>query len=804
MRGTRRSKVWLALGLVAMACLVLAGCPHNNRLEGGGGAGSGGGSRGGSGGVQLVITNFVSEEGAANRSASWLGGPQRTIVPEHIDLTDQAEIEKYVFVANGTGSDGTTYGPAFIDIAETTGTAFLGITGSGIWDITVDAYSIGLLTTPPGAGITGTDQAAIMAQPTNLTAIEAKKADARVLTGRATVDLANGGQVTMTLTNDGVGSQGNVNLDIYFRTPEDKQRIQQERYEVKAALYDFVTGEMVQDLGTTENILINAGDPPGDPDTYTANAKKGRYQFRLTVIDQNDNPVAYYVDDIYVEGNRSTEKDVEIYELFQVVEAPKDVKVFWQRAPEGTLKDGYLATVTWSPLAYNAVGLEMEVADITDYYSYDDRASQYKVNFTGVGAGSEEVLAARTNLWENQIDNDDDVKTAVVTKLSWSDSPQGATRYPIIWQDGSLLNGSTQVSFLMQSGHVYSLRVRADGSQTPSDWLILSGGDGTAKDLTAGGPPAITEFDGNPTTTAGLFGLVQVTYDLEDKFLLYKTGAGNAVGTKAVASDLLVYHQYDPTTGYTIDKKYNTDIQTTNEGDWFVYKRTGRDPANVNERIMTWTGWQDTNNPTNKYTATTWGSYNGHRNLHLVTVGASGDLIAQAETSGTFDVLTKDTVLIAIDNDATKTVVNAAWTELTNGDDNPTAANGGGAAAKTVGLGLMNDTAKNRYILNLNRGGGTRTFLYVAVGKEPTAVGTLEDKNTNEFTVGSIEVTLTKGLATIATFTPVSGGGAAAYHDMSSVSSGDYVLRVRITTSSGYEETFQTTLAVKYDDQVIQ
>lgn len=805
MKGTRRSKVWLALGLVAMACLVLAGCPHNNLLDssGGGGAGNGGGGRGGSDGVRLVITNFVSEEGAANRSASWLGGPQRTIAPEHIDLTDQTTLEKYVFVANGTSTSGDTFGPKFIDIAQGTGEVNLDISGSDAWTITVEGYAVDKLTGPLGAA----DRNGILQKQPN--EVTAQKADALVLQGGAILDLGAGGnRVTLTLTNDGVGTNGDVNLDIYFDTDADKTKIEDNTYDVTVALYDLVTGEMV---ATTENKIIT-GTRPADPENYNVtDVPKGNYQFRLTVTDpaDSDKAVAYYVDEIVVEGNRAAsttsqhQDGVHIANLFNDPSKPTGFEVYWSKPQAGELKEGYLAYFQWSGLSYNAVGVDIEIADITNWYKYD--AAKDKVAFNG-----DQELNAQTDIW-TQIDGLPGAgavqKEAVVTNLSWNSFYQDAQEYPAIYRDGSQLTGSSGVVFLMESGHVYSARIRAVGAQAPSDWVVV----GTAGTVVqpqnlagvAGGVNA-TKFE--RPATVGLFDLYTVTYDLQDQFLLFKTTDGVSIGTKATTDDLLSYHEYKPGTPYQVVMKYgNMTAPVTN--DWFLYPQltsNGQAPTQLNDRRQGWTGWENSHDASQKFTVgNNWGApgYSGHKNLRLTQVGGgSGGVQVKAETSGTFNVLDDTNVLVAIEADETKTVQDAGWQELTNGDTN----GGVGTDVKTTGLGLGKDNT--RYILNLNRGATTKTFLYVAVGDDATAdkVGILTDENNSEFIVGDIQVEVKKGLTNVKSFTQVASSAAAAWANMDGMASGDYTLHVKIRTSTGYYQTYQVPLAVKYDDQVIQ
>ena len=65
-------------------------------------------------------------------------------------------------------------------------------------------------------------------------------------------------------------------------------------------------------------------------------------------------------------------------------------------------------------------------------------------------------------------------------------------------------------------------------------------------------------------------------------------------------------------------------------------------------------------------------------------------------------------------------------------------------------------------------------------------------------------MTLKKGNTDYVVFdNKVTGSSAAVYKDMHNVASGDYTLFVRILASSGYYQTYQVPIVVKYNDQVI-
>ena len=788
MKARKMLGMWLALALVAVAGLVLTGCPHNNLMDRGEAVGGGSG-RSGNKGVQLVITNFIQDTGS---TASYLN-PLRTISPDHIDLKDPIEVEKYVFIVKGTGN-GTSFGPSFITIDDS-GVANLGIGGVGFWEIEVKGYAVDKLGMGDKGTITTTNQ------PQNIDML--KDNDALVLQGQATLDLNTGARVTMTLTNDGVGTDGDVNLTINFDA-DDVQEINTKTYVVRVALYDYADGGVVSQTtgGHAEN-----DDPKGglsNPETFSASVKKGHYQLRLTVTDDTDNSVkAYWTDDIYVEGNRDTKKEVNVHNLFGTTpKAPDSFNVFWAPADESELKDGFLATFTWSGLSYNTVGVDIQIADITQWYQY---ATGHKV--TGLGTGGDIDINNQNVLWE-KIDDGTIQKDQVVTEILWNNSPQGATKYPAIWKKGSQLNGSSEVTFLMQHGHVYTARIRATGAQTSSDWVVV-GTMGTPPVPTPAASP--TKFD--LPATNGLFDLVQIKYDLENgKYLLYKN-TGNGMGTPATKTDLLQHIEYDRGAHTPIDitLKY-TDMTGPGMDDWFLYYATmpgGAPPARLDERIMTWDGWKDVAGTGEEFTKSknTWDTgYTGHKSLHLVALAGSS-VTAQAETSGTFNVLDKTNVLVQIRNDDTDKNPANDWMELVNGDDNPQ--NVAGGDAKTTKLALLDDGVNNRSIINLdktNRNGGTggkNTWLYVSAGSLTTTPGTLQDANNNDFAVKDITVTLSQGGVDYKTFTK-DAGGYSAHAQLDGLRSGDYTLRVKILTSSGYEESYQTTLVVKYDDQVIQ
>lgn len=795
---------WLVAALVAAAGMVLLGCPHNNLIDGGGTEGAAGAGRGGSGEVRLIVTNFASDKGAG-RSSSWLA-PSRTIAPDSIDLADPATSAKYVFVAQGTGSGGETYGPAYITL-DAGGATSLGISGSGTWRITVEAYEVAKLMSG-NAAMAGPANTDIMQQKT-ADQLMVDGADALVLQGKAILNLgvSNTGVVSVTLTNDGVGTEGDVGVTINFKTPTDVNKINTEDYKVTVALYDYTTSKMV---GTEDEIrAAGAGATLTDTEVVAIDSvPKGRYQFRLTVTDTaSGDAVAYWADDIFVEGNRSTDQEVDVANLFIDPAKPQSFEVYWSEKQTGELQEGFLAYLAWAGVPYNAIGVDVEIADITKWYKY--AAQQHQVDFTGANP---ENLLTHDNLWD-AIDTDLGTgafpkKEDVVTSLRWTDSPQGATAYPAIYRSGSQLNGSDGIVFLMQTGHVYSMRIRAAGAKGFSEWTVVG--------IT--GTPAVTDPDklanvpsgaGKATkftlpATNGLFDLVQVKYDLKGQYKLYKTTAPTDIGTEATAAELAPLSEYQGGTPIQLQMKY-VDMSTPQANDWFLY--TVNRIGTTDDRVKTWTGWQDKIDPSKKFTIIPdQMSYDGYTDLTLLPLGADGNVLLKAETPDTFNVLSDSNVLVQIRNDTTTAAPTTDWNLLSAGDENPQ--NGGtGGTAKDTKLELMKDTSRS--ILNLDKAGRgnpagatKKTVLYVSVGKDAQTLGTLTDKNGSDFLVKDISVSImSNGITLARAFTK--GSDFIAYASLDGCASGDYTLRVEVLSAAGYWVSYTEDLIIKYDGDVI-
>ena len=849
-----RGKAWLAVAFGALAALVFTGCPHNDILHSGGGADSGGKRSEAGGNVEVIVTNFVSKAPAANRSASWLA-PQRSIAPEHVDLSLQTEIEKYVFVASGSG-DGI-YDPEFIDITPVTGVATLkGIPSDGYWNITVDAYDVAKL----GMGNRGT----ILATPTNVTTVVGKKDDALVLSGSASVQLGGSAkQVVLTLTNDNAGTTGDVDVAIYFSNDNEAQTIFDgtNKYKVSVRLIDSVGTTVLASGGAgqgTSDVMLYDTDQrideevPGGTYEYRkynsenknysdidveaiGNQKllsykpknpaqvgnpiqfpKGKYMLLVSVTDTATGDVYYAADpDFVVEGNRTTKGVLEINGILGTAPAtPTGLEVYWKKPGVADILEGFDTTFKWGPSDMFAVGYEIEVADITSIYQ-EDVGGNTQIKST---AGFETFNDAE-NLWKNFLDNtakiSADDRAKYVTKLSWQVTPQTNLDIPR-WLSGSLLAGNDHITVRLRTGSIYSVRVRAvNGTRRGSDWVYF-GTVNNGTDVTNGG--TFTKFV--QAEANGIFDLVKVTYKLDNNDMYTLTQDRSADfkvngDTQVTGAALLQVFEYDPATDEQLSYAFTGATVTAQTQDDQVLVVKGDPDKKI---VRSWIGWQDqtTNTlfgPANTAaqppvtTKAQW-TYEGFKDLVLVPVGAGGggSVNVEANTADTTNVLNLQTVGFGINTAPTINNHNTVLAQLTQ-------------FATRSPEGVYKNTAENKLVVVLgsNKAAST-TSLYVSIGDYNGAdkvEDTLTDKNGNSITVTDLKVELRRnGLQVIkqATgFTPANPTAAPAYavfdnatggkSKLGGMMSGEYTLFVQLTTGEGRTQSTQIPVVVLYADQ---
>mgnify|MGYP003300920141 CR=1 FL=1 len=210
--------------------------------------------------VCIELTNFASSDTSA-----------RTIAPDAILKDDAIDTSKYIFIAEGKNAR-KTFGPVKCDTDG--GKIVLENLDAGVWTITITMYDNTLL---GGA----TEVADILTK------------DAAVLSGNAVVDLTKANATTsMTLTPDGIGTNGKVALTLNFNDADTDKSTSKELTYV-AGLYNKINGTLVEGTETTEAELANG--------TYSVDSvAKGLYTFKVTITAEDGTGPWYYSDDIYI------------------------------------------------------------------------------------------------------------------------------------------------------------------------------------------------------------------------------------------------------------------------------------------------------------------------------------------------------------------------------------------------------------------------------------------------------------------------------------------------------------------------
>lgn len=294
---------------------------------------------------------------------------------------------------------------------------------AGVWTITITMYEKALL---EAEGVSLTDAAAIVN----------KKGTCAVLSGTTKVDVNKANVFTkVTLTPDGIGTEGKVALKIAFNA-DDVTTITAKNLTVKAGLYNKFSDDVI---GSSEQTISTIGDAIPDTANYSVTGvPKGLYTFKVTITstDGTTGPW-YYSDDIYIEGNRETAQDVTVPKLIGA--APdKPTDFAWTPSVNNAELGHYQANFSWTRNSYNESGFEVQIIEVAD-------------TTATLGAGS---FANET--------------TGLFTEEKFA-----STEYPIYAKAGSLLAGSTGISYNLQYGKVYVARIRAVNYNGNSDWAYI-------------------------------------------------------------------------------------------------------------------------------------------------------------------------------------------------------------------------------------------------------------------------------------------------------------------------------------------
>ncbi len=389
----------LVTALLAIVTLVFVGCSNN--FGGGTIKGVDGGCN-----VSIQLTNF------SDSSA-------RTIAPNAISK-DAAD--DYIFIAEGTEyTRNKTFDPLICDIEN--GKINLLQIPAGVWTITITMYEKALL---EAEGVSLTDAAAIVN----------KEATCAVLSGTTKVDVNKANVFTkVTLTPDGIGTEGKVALKIAFNA-DDVATITAKTLTVKAGLYNKFSDDVI---ASSEQTITTIGDAIPDAANYSVTGvPKGLYTFKVTITsaDGTTGPW-YYSDDIYIEGNRETAQNVTVPKLIGATPTvPTDFA--WTPSVNNAELGHYKADFTWTRTSYNESGFEVQIIEVADTSAPRDGTS----------------FANET--------------TGLFTEENFA-----STEYPIYAKEGSLLAGSTGISYNLQYGKVYVARIRAVNYNGNSEWEYI-------------------------------------------------------------------------------------------------------------------------------------------------------------------------------------------------------------------------------------------------------------------------------------------------------------------------------------------
>ena len=347
--------------------------------------------------VCIELTNFASSASGA-----------RTIAPEAISKSDAAN---YIFIAEGKNSR-KSIGPVICITSEAK--INLSSLEAGVWTITITAYEKALLTE---SGVT---------EEATATDIVNKKETCAVLSGNAVVDLTKANATTsMTLTPDGIGTNGKVNLTLNFNE-EDLNKPVSKGLKYVAGLYNKINGEKIN--ATTEAALADG--------TYSVDSvAKGLYTFKVTITATDGTGPWYYSDDIYIEGNRTTEETIDLPKI--IGEAPDAPSTLGFDCGEKNANLGrYTAKFSWARESYNESGFELQIVEL--------------------------------NSIPTTIDNTLFDESNIFTVENFT-----STEYPIYAKNGTLLAGSQAINYDLETGKVYVARIRAVNYNGKSNWEYI-------------------------------------------------------------------------------------------------------------------------------------------------------------------------------------------------------------------------------------------------------------------------------------------------------------------------------------------
>jgi hypothetical protein len=244
--------------------------------------------------------------------------------------------------------------------------------------------------------------------------------DAEVLVGYVVVDLTqSNASAPVTLTSNGVGTKGNVELEIQFDTTDwDKMKDGNTHprdggYTVTVGIYDRLTDVAVSEValpGTPAEDDFSDKTDARTGNNFITDVAPGVYNLKVKYVRNSDKRTWVWTDEIHVEGNRETTnggRPVVVSKLFD--EVPKEPSGFNAYYDPDSAKDGrYTVDFRWTRQGNNESGFEIQILNITQTLSLIDGQNNVKYNGTPVNNAND--------LW-TQIDqvaggtNEDDILT---------------------------------------------------------------------------------------------------------------------------------------------------------------------------------------------------------------------------------------------------------------------------------------------------------------------------------------------------------------------------------------------------------
>lgn len=715
--------------------------------------------------ARVTVTNFADNGDGATRSV--VGAPLRTIAPTTPDVK-----AGYTFIIEG--KSGRNVLPETVVTIDPNGRVDLANLVPGQWSLLLTAY-----------------ETAKLGGATDALGIVARKADAAVLSGSATVDLTrSSGDVLITLTPRNIGTEGTVNLTVDFDN-NDMTKIQGSPggYTVTIGLYDRATGLAIGPSETNVTATLEGGQRTV---TYNITGQKipvGEYTFKVSITDTTGAKGPWYwSDNLFVHGNMETAGTVSIDELLggNAPADPSDFAAYWSNVDVTKRKaDGseYTVHFAWNRKSFNESGFELQIADITG--QFDPITRQYD----GENADS------ANNLWGEIEDKQPQFSNVtVITEKDFS-----RVNYPIYDKQGSLTAGSTYVDYVLPTGRIYAARLRATNANGNSNWIHLNEGLEPNSKWDAGAPTGGSiQVVGASKLNEYYFDVFSITYQLNN-FILLKNAEQV---TDAVKGDV-DFVAYNFAQGYEV--KYKV-AQNAGDGNYQLYKADFPGPAAFDspDRVKSWNGWSNVTDraDTNVYSNQPGKKYEGYSNATFTPAGASGGLTVDVITAGTFkDLLTEDTVFIQLKEETNQTTpqgIPGTW----NGkkwNEGITDIKGAGQSQ----FGSVNTKKGIRLPDTIQQ--NIKDFLCVTVGKSDADIGTLEINTGNgvrDTNIYQMAVTLEQNGSIVASGMS-NPGDTFVYVDVTTLAEGDYTLRLMAIPMEGYGFSFQRPFVVKCSSTVI-